>query len=107
MENVKAFLEKIQTDEGLQKEMKGLIEKKASPAEVVAFANKKGFNFSEADLEKFGKDTVMSGELDDEQLESVAGGGSWAETSAKGFVTGCIVSLIQTLWPNSECAANQ
>ena len=51
MEQIKAFLEEIQSNEELQKELKALRKKKAGIAEIVALARQKGFSFTEAELE--------------------------------------------------------
>ena len=75
MEKINAFIEEVQANEALQAELKALAEKKAGSAEIVAFANEKGFGFTEAELEQYGKDLQASGKLNEEELASIAGGG--------------------------------
>ena len=63
-EQLKAFLEKVQGDDSLQKKLKAA----ANPNVVVSIAKEAGFSISGDDLNK------TKSELSDEELEGVAGG---------------------------------
>ena len=82
-ESLKAFVDKIKTDESLQKELMALAAKKDMDA-TATFLKEKGV--SEEDVEAFTKlqdnlTTVKDAELDDETLEMVAGGGCWSKVN--------------------------
>ena len=83
-ESLKAFVDKIKTDESLQKELMALAAKKDMDA-TATFLKEKGV--SEEDVEAFTKlqdnlTTVKDAELDDETLEMVAGGDCWSDVAA-------------------------
>ena len=63
-EQLKAFLEKVQSDTSLQEKLKAA----ANPDAVAAIAKEAGFIISADDL------TKAQSELSDEELEGVAGG---------------------------------
>ena len=63
-EQLKAFLEKVKGDSGLQEKLKGAVDTNA----VTAIAKEAGFIISADDLEK------AQSELSEEELEGVAGG---------------------------------
>lgn len=65
-EQLKAFLEKVKGDTGLQEKLKAALDADA----VVSIAKEEGFSISVDDL----KNTQY--ELSDEELEDVAGGGT-------------------------------
>ena len=67
LENAKAFLEKIKSDDNFRKE----VGEKASPEERVQFIKNAGFDFTKDELDS------LKAELSDEELDLVAGGGSW------------------------------
>ena len=74
-EQLKSFLEKVKTDTSLQEKLKA-----ASDADAVAaIAKEAGFNVS-ADL------ITKAQSLTEEELEGVAGGGSWYATQCGGTV---------------------
>ena len=64
-EQLKAFLEKVQTDTSLQEKLKAA----ANADAVVSIAKEAGFSISADDLKK-------AQELSKEELEGVAGGGA-------------------------------
>ena len=67
-EQLKAFLEKVKADTSLQEKLKA-----ASDADaVVAIAKEAGFSISADDLKN------AQSELSDEELEGVAGGGTYS-----------------------------
>lgn len=66
VENAKKFLEKMKNDSGFAKKIKVA----SSLDERKKIASDAGLNFTEADLAK-----VQQGELNDEELDAVAGGG--------------------------------
>ena len=92
MENIISFFEEVEKNNELQAELKALAEKKAGIAEIVILANKKGFVFTEAELEQYGKYIQASEKLSEDQLTNVAGGSlrpprpiAWLYISIEGF----------------------
>ncbi len=71
-EQLKAFLEKVQVDTSLQEKFKAA----ANADAVTAIAKEAGFSISAEDLK-----TAQS-ELSEEELEGVAGGGSYYQCDA-------------------------
>ena len=67
-EQLKAFVEAVQADEGLQEPLKGAADLDAA----VAVAKEAGFDVSKADLLEYQAQQTL--ELSDEDLEKVAGG---------------------------------
>jgi predicted ribosomally synthesized peptide with nif11-like leader len=67
-----AFLENVAQDEGKQKEVVG----KSTVDEVVAYAANQGYNFTPVELQMAQKEFYETHdiELDEDALESVAGG---------------------------------
>ncbi len=74
-ENMKKFLELISKDENLKKKMAELEKMESDKAirEIIALAKEHGIELSEADFVKAESDD----ELSDDELDAVAGGGSW------------------------------
>ena len=79
MEQIKAFIEKIKTDESLRLSMESLAEKKADIKEVLKLAEDQGFNFTREEWDSYAKAAfeAKKGEVTDDQLAAVAGGFSW------------------------------
>lgn len=78
---VEAFLDKVQTDEELQKELATALEAENDRQAVTDLANSKNYEFTPdelwAEIQKRQEDALarqQSGELSDEELEAVAGG---------------------------------
>ena len=69
-EQLKAFLEKVKADTSLQEKLKAAVDADA----VTAIAKEAGFSISADDLKN------AQSELSDEELEGVAGGGSYSLT---------------------------
>ena len=68
-DNMKKLLDKVSLDEKLTEKMKAL----DLPEKLIAFARELGVDLTEADLKD---DEAKSGEIDDDELEAVAGGAS-------------------------------
>jgi len=64
-ESVKLFVEKIKTDEEFAKKLKGFEDASARKA----FVKEAGFDFTDEEVKQ------IQGELSDEDLDAVAGGG--------------------------------
>lgn len=64
VESAKAFIEKMKTDEGFAKKIKECSDNEAR----MAFAKESGFNFTVEEIK-------LEGELSDDDLDAVAGGG--------------------------------
>ena len=80
-EQLRAFLEAVKADAGLQEKLKGAADLDAA----MAVAKEAGFDVSKADWLKYQENQTL--ELSDEELEGVAGGGcGW--TGCRG-VAGC------------------
>lgn len=75
--NLKAFLEAAMADPDLREKLA-----KMDAGEIVAAARERGFELTEADL------APAEGEVNDEELGNVAGGGGWALCIAAGGGTG-------------------
>ena len=80
--SVEKFLEDVNSDSGLQEELAKALEAENDREEVTKLANSKGYNFTSEELwkeiQKREKDLQKreeAGELSDEELEAVAGGG--------------------------------
>ncbi|MCL2249257.1 MAG: Nif11-like leader peptide family natural product precursor [Oscillospiraceae bacterium] len=84
MSNVQKFYEALAKDEALQAKVQKLNEKYGDEkpsegemlAETIRFAKAEGYSFTEAELEEFMKarKTEQSREIDENELEAVAGG---------------------------------
>ena len=103
-ENIALFYEKVKDDQGLQEIIKGLAGKSQEEVigAVVKLGGENGFHFTAEDLKAYAEEKAaehnQSGELDDSQLEAVAGGGSAEMTAFVSLITfgiGCAVSLGQ------------
>ena len=75
-EQLKAFLEAVKADAGLQEQLKAAADADA----VVAIAKAAGFAISADELKK------AQSEISEEELEGVAGGGFWEEILVRGGV---------------------
>ena len=74
-ENVKAFLEKAKTNEGLKAKFKGLpSDEKGMVRKIVEIGKNAGYHFSEQDWYDMHKSALQSGELKEEDLAKVSGG---------------------------------
>lgn len=73
IDEVKRFSLAVQDSPELQEEIK-----KIGPdlPAIAAFAAKKGYSFSAEELQQCA--TLQKGELSEDQLDNVAGGGTWA-----------------------------
>lgn len=70
IESVKGFYELLQSDETLQERIKDA----GNSATVVQIASEQGYKFTEQELEKAMQESIVEGELSEQQLEAVAGG---------------------------------
>lgn len=101
-ENAEKFYEKVQADQGLQQKIGELAKENPQGITTVIIntAKENGYEFNEAEMKAFiaeeAKKVNFSGELDDTELESVAGGGKWAWAIASLFWggAGCLPSKI-------------
>jgi predicted ribosomally synthesized peptide with nif11-like leader len=91
-ESVGSFLKGLDENDALRSKFAAAVgEDSRSPTNVVAFAKKNGFDFTEKELEKASQAVDPdSGELDEDQLKSVAGGiiivgGSYSTTLLKSI----------------------
>lgn len=79
-ENVKLFMEKMQTSEELQEKVKELYSKNRTSFQegIIKLGTESGCEFSAEDLQQLAEIKAEAlhqhGELDDSQLENVAGG---------------------------------
>ena len=99
MEQIKAFIEKIKSDQELREEVKRLAEQKADFAEVLDLAKNQGFVITKQDWESFARQALAKkeGELTDEQVAAVAGGGStkdWIIYSIASFGVVCLYGYL-------------
>ena len=80
-EQLKAFLEAVKADAGLQEKLKAAGDADA----VVAIAKAEGFVISAEELKKSHKG--FQAEISEEELESVAGGGCYVDTVKASLTT--------------------
>jgi len=81
MEQLKAFIEKVESDNELKAKIEALDEKAEQPDEIIVLAAKYGFTVTAEDIEQLKSNTATKnsgGELTGEQLENIAGGGTSA-----------------------------
>ncbi len=102
MDNIARFYEKVQMDKGLQqkiKEMKGMGQEDTITA-IIALAKENGLEISREDflnyMEAAAKSAVKNGELDETDLDAVAGGGTgeWVAYSIFSFGIYCAASAV-------------
>lgn len=80
MENAKAFYEKVTADQGLQQKIGGLAKEDPKGIEgiILKVAKENGFEFTAEEMKAFtaekAKTASPTGELNDSELEAVAGG---------------------------------
>ena len=74
MSQLKAFIEKAQSDKELMAKLDELGAKDAGVDEVIALAKENGFTITADEIEKMKDGGEESGELAEEDLEAVAGG---------------------------------
>ena len=79
-EQLKAFLEAVKADVGLEEKLKGAADLDA----CVALAKEAGFDVSKADWLKYQSERTL--ELSDEELEGVTGG-KWSDNCTRAL--GC------------------
>lgn len=88
------FLQKVNEDSALKAAVKAAVEKAANKeAEIQAvaqIANNAGFNVSAGGLQAVVESKLQAGELSDDELEKVAGGG------AAGDIAGAAGNVIST-----------
>lgn len=80
IENAKGFYEKVISDQSLQQKISKLAQEnhQGVEAEIIKIAGAQGFEFTEAEMKSFTtektKAVKSSGELNENELEMVAGG---------------------------------
>ena len=75
MEQLKAFLEKINTDNEIKAKLEALGEKAKEPDVFIPIAAEYGFKVTEEDIQAFAKNVLEHSEaLNEDELETVAGG---------------------------------
>jgi predicted ribosomally synthesized peptide with nif11-like leader len=96
-EQLKAFLEAVKADTGLQEKLKAAADADA----VVAIAKAAGFVISVEEIEAQAAQKIQPYELSDEELEFVAGGNVLYEV---GAAAGCLVSTISLCFDSHRIA---
>lgn len=107
MEQIKAFIDKVNTEVALQEQMKALAARNAGIEDVIALANEHGFAFTEGEWAAFAQKNAPAGELVDDQLVDVAGGKvndkeSWIVVSIASFGIGCAVFAVMSAASDKE-----
>ena len=85
MNQIKAFFEKAKTDNELMAKLNELGEKEAQEEEIIRLAAENGFTITAEEIEQ-ARNTQLTGELSEEELDKVAGG-----------------SLTQNRWNPEKC----
>ncbi len=106
MEKIGLFFEKVQTDVELQEKLRALQGKTQDEAvdTVVALALENGFEVTRDDFLRFVETAKASaaknGELNEAELDAVAGGGlpEWVIMSVGSMGLGCAASLVGKLF---------
>lgn len=104
-ENVKLFLQKVSEDVQLQQKVKGLYAENQENIQesIVKLGIENGYDFSKEDMQQLAQETAaalqQNGELDDAQLEAVAGGrgfgvGDLIFISIMSLGTACLASAV-------------
>ena len=75
IESVKEFYKLLESNTTLQKRVKAA----ENSATVVQIASENGCNFTEQELEKAMQESLIKGELSEQELETVAGGAVLAD----------------------------
>lgn len=70
VENIKAFMDKAKSDEGLKAKLQG----KENADDLIAVGKEAGYEFNQADLQEYLKHKQSSGEVSQDDLEKVSGG---------------------------------
>ena len=100
MNQIQAFIEKAKSDENILANIKELSKKETSDDEIISLAADYGFTITKDDIESMKNHKTESGELNEEDLEKVAGGaGSYCNTMKKTCtnminIVACIACLI-------------
>ncbi len=108
MDNVKRFFEKVQADAGIQGKLKAMQEKtqEEAIAATIALAKENGFEISQEDLLAYARGVQeaigKNRELDEAELEAVAGGSYQNWLIGSLMILFCVVSLSD----GSECKLN-
>ena len=104
-ETVKAFYDAVTKDQDLQKNLQAISgnisNKEDALKELIAFAGKKGYQFTAADLEAFEKSHAQKLSADDLDKVNAAGmralcifiGGGWGQSTKSGAVACRIIGL--------------
>lgn len=94
VESLKAFAKKVVEDEELKKKAKAVGMENADG--LVALAKENGFDVSKQDFEEVSKEAQSSGELNEDDLEQVAGGVVAAGVAAAAGVVAAGAAVTQT-----------
>jgi len=90
LEELKSFSKKVVEDAELKKKAKEVGMENVDG--LIALAKENGFNVSEEDFEKAAKEAQSSGELNEEDLEQVAGGVVTAGAAVGAVAAGAAVT---------------
>lgn len=99
IENAKAFYEKVKGDQSLQQTIVELVKEKPAELEsiIIKVAGENGFQFTKEQLQTvIAETTPETGELNEAELETVAGGaatkGGYIAVSIVSGLLGCIIA---------------
>lgn len=90
VESLKAFSKKVVEDEELKKKAKEVGMENVDG--LVALAKENGFDVSKQDFEEAAKEAQSSGELNEDDLEQVAGGAVTVGAAVAGVTAGTAVT---------------
>ncbi len=76
VENLKSFLRKVNEDEEAKNRVKKLAEESNPNTALCNYGQELGFDFNEEDIKTFNKQVLASGEITEEDLSNVSGGGN-------------------------------
>ncbi len=82
--DLERFLGELQGDTGLQEELRNANGDNDLIAKAVAMATAKGYSFSADDIREYMSKVTAEGELNENELDNVAGGYFWTNHSSCG-----------------------
>jgi predicted ribosomally synthesized peptide with nif11-like leader len=110
IDNARKFYEKVKTDQGLQQKIGEQAKEKPAEMEaiIIKVAGDNGFKFNAEEMKTIIAEVApKGGELNNAELEMVAGGSkyNWATTSILTFGIGCAISgaLNATIAKGDDC----
>lgn len=115
VENIKLFYKEVESNEVLQEKLKDLqmASEKERMTQLIHIAKEAGFEFSADELKAYIEEVITkgqeNGELDDDELDQVSGGGSskWVVLSVMTAGLWCLVSVARRKDSSQGCSMDK